>query len=229
MKGIILTAGKGTRLYPLTKIMPKPLLPVYNRPMIDYPIETLTGLGVDEFLIIASDDGISPIKKYMEEEHKDIKCSYVVQATQDGIAGALRLADQFITDEDDNFYLILGDNIFENPQTKPVNNVCTIFTKDVPDPERFGVWDDKNSKIVEKPKEFISNKAVVGLYYLPPKAVTLTNRIKPSARGELEITDLINLIAEDEEMRLIEVDGDWVDAGTFDSLLEAANMVAKYE
>ena len=228
MKGIILAGGKGTRLYPSTKAISKQLLPIFDKPLVYYPLSILMLASIKDVLIISTPYDIGDYEKLLGDGSElGMHFEYAVQEQPKGLAEAFLIGEKFIGK--DSVCLILGDNIFENPQTKPVNNVCTVFTKDVPDPERFGVWDDKNSKIVEKPKEFISNKAVVGLYYLPPKAVTLTNRIKPSARGELEITDLINLIAEDEEMRLIEVDGDWVDAGTFDSLLEAANMVAKYE
>lgn len=220
MKGIILTAGKGSRLYPLTKIVPKPLLPLYDKPMINYPIETLVNLGVDDILIIVSQDGLEPISKYLLEYFPKLKISYTVQQFQDGIAGALRLAEEFIS-KNENFYLILGDNIFIGDVKKP-NDTPTIYSIKVKDPERFGVWDEINKKVVEKPKEFISNEAVVGLYYLPPESIDYAYKIKPSSRGELEITDVLNLIP---NLNKVSFDGKWFDTGTFDSLLECATVI----
>lgn len=234
-KGIILTAGKGTRLYPITKVVPKALVPIYDRPMIDYAIQTLVSLGVDDILIICSSDGINRLTDYVylqervdfqKEYFGKTKFSFNVQEVQNGIAGALQLAKGYIKESDeDYFYLMLCDNIFVEPVAKPQKNVATIYWKEVEDPSRFGVWNPETQKIIEKPKEFISNMAVTGLYYLPPNAVDKAFNVKPSARGELEITDLINLVGESETVEKIEIKGEWLDTGTFDSLLEASNIL----
>ncbi len=227
MKGIILAGGSATRLRPCTKITSKQLLPVYNRPMIYYPLNTLIKAGIKEILIIIAPDSAGQFLRLLGNG-KDfgVKFTYEIQDSPRGLADAFIIGDTFIGD--DNVTMILGDNIFEDDFSEEIKNFKKggkVFAKKVPDPERSGVvqFDEnmKALKIVEKPKEWISDYVVVGLYIYDNRVVKVAKQVKPSARGELEITDLHNWYLEKGELEVAMVNGAWLDAGTFDSLLEA--------
>lgn len=232
MRGIILSGGSGTRLRPLTKITSKQLLPIYHRPMIYYPLNTLVKAGIKEIMIIVSPERAGDYLNLLGSG-KDfgVKFTYEIQDKPEGLAQAFIIGKNFIDDED--VAMILGDNIFEDDFSEEIKNFkggAKVFAKEVPDPERFGVvkFDEnrKAEKIVEKPKEFLSNYAVTGLYIYDKRVVEVASNLKPSARGELEITDLNNWYLEKGELEVAMVEGEWLDAGTFDSLL-AAQQIAK--
>jgi len=227
MKGIVLSAGGGTRLMPCTKITSKQLLPVYNRPMIYYPINTLLKAGIKDILIIIAPASAGDYLNLLGSGKQfDAKFTYEVQDVPRGLAEAFTIGERFIGD--DNVTMILGDNILEDDFTEEIKNFKSggkMFAKEVEDWQRFGVVKfDENKKaiqIVEKPKEFISSYASVGLYIFDNRVVEVAKGVKPSARGELEITDLQNWYLEKGELEVAVVKGGWIDAGTFDSLLEA--------
>ncbi len=232
MRGIILSGGSGTRLRPLTKITSKQLLPIYHRPMIYYPLNTLVKAGIKEIMIIVSPERAGDYLNLLGSG-KDfgVKFTYEIQDKPEGLAQAFIIGKNFIDDED--VAMILGDNIFEDDFSEEIKNFkggAKVFAKEVSDPERFGVvkFDEnrKAEKIVEKPKEFLSNYAVTGLYIYDKRVVEVASNLKPSARGELEITDLNNWYLEKGELEVAMVEGEWLDAGTFDSLL-AAQQIAK--
>ena len=239
MKGIVLAGGNGTRLYPLTKVISKQLLPVYDKPMIYYPLATLMSFGIREFLIISTPQDTPNIEKLLENgKDLGIHIQYAIQKEPKGIAQAFTIGADFIGNDD--VALILGDNIFYMNEQLPSfkneveNNKglnATIFAYHVSDPERFGVVEfDKNNKVIsieEKPKVPKSNYASVGLYFYPSDVVQKAYSLKPSARGEYEITDLNNLYLEEGRMNVVPMGRGiaWLDAGTFDSLLEASNFV----
>ncbi len=230
MKGIILSGGAGTRLRPLTKVTSKQLLPIYNKPMIYYPLEKLLNAGVKEILIIVAPDHCGDYMKVLgsgKDFGPGVRFTYEIQDKPDGLAQAFILGENFL-DDGDNVTLILGDNIFEDEVTDAIQNFqggATVFAKEVPDPERFGVVKfDENQKaelIVEKPTEFISNFAVTGIYIYDNKVVEAAKSLKPSERGELEITDLNNWYLSRNELRVELMKGDWIDAGTFESYYAA--------
>jgi len=230
MKGIILSGGAGTRLRPLTKVTSKQLLPIYDKPMIYYPLEKLLSAGVKEILIIVAPDHCGDYMKVLgsgKEFGKDVRFTYEIQDSPDGLAQAFILGENFL-DDGDNVTLILGDNLFEADLTDAITNFkggATVFAKEVPDPERFGVVkfnDQKQAElIIEKPKEFISNFAVTGIYIYDNRVVEVAKSLKPSARGELEITDLNNWYLNQGELNVEIMDGDWIDAGTFESYYRA--------
>lgn len=223
MKGIILAGGQGTRLRPLTYVANKHLLPVYNKPMILYPIETLKEMGVTEMLIVSGGENIGKFAEFLKDgSDLGVKISFVVQPRATGIAGALMLAEGFV-DKGEKFAVILGDNIFEKAPFPPIGYRCGIVTKTVEDPQAFGVFYE--GKIFEKPKEFLSNRAVLGLYFYTPEIFDFIRIQAPSERGELEITDLNNHCLTFCPTDVIEYDGVWFDAGKFDDLLEAANWI----
>jgi len=240
MKGIILAGGSGTRLYPSTQTVSKQLLPVYDKPMIYYPLALLMLFGIKEYLIIST-PGDTPNIKWLLGDGKrlGIDIQYAVQAEPKGIAEAFLIGEDFVGNEP--VTLILGDNIFylgaqmnefkEQMKIHEENNRAMIFAYHVTDPERFGVVEfDKNFKalsIEEKPKHPKSNFAAVGLYCFPGDVVEKTKALKPSARGELEITDLNNAYLKEERMDAMPMrrGNAWLDAGTPDSLLEAAQYV----
>jgi glucose-1-phosphate thymidylyltransferase len=231
MRGIILSGGLGTRLRPLTHITSKQLLPVYNRPMIYYPLNTLLKAGIKEILIIVAPERAGDYSNLLGSGKKfGAKFTYEIQDKPRGLADALIIGDNFIDKE--NVALILGDNIFADDFTAEIKKFKSggkIFAKKVPDPDRFGVVDFDGKKvkcIVEKPKKFISEYAVTGLYLYDHRAVEVAKNLKPSSRGELEITDINNWYLEKGELAVTKVKGDWLDAGTFDSLL-AAQILAK--
>lgn len=232
MRGIILSGGSGTRLRPLTKITSKQLLPIYHRPMIYYPLNTLIKAGVKEIMIIISPERAGDYLNLLGSG-KDfgVKFTYEIQDKPEGLAQAFIIAKNFIDNED--VVMILGDNIFEDDFTEEIKNFkggAKIFAKEVPDPERFGVvkFDEKMKaeKIIEKPTEYLSNNAVTGLYIYDKRVVEVAQNLKPSPRGELEITDLNNWYLEKGELEVAIVKGEWLDAGTFDSLL-SAQQIAK--
>lgn len=231
MKGIILAGGGGTRLSPLTKVTSKQLLPIYNKPMIYYPLATLMRGGINEILIITAPERAGDFLRLLGSgKELGVKFTYEIQDKPEGIAQAFLIGENFIGK--DNVALILGDNIFEDDFSQEIKGFKTgaqVFAKQVPDPERFGVVafgpDKRATKIVEKPKEHISDFAVTGLYLYDNRVVDIVKNLQPSGRGELEITDVNNVYLQKGELTVSAVSGAWLDAGTFDSLL-AANLLA---
>lgn len=230
MRGIILSGGSGTRLRPLTKITSKQLLPVYDRPMIYYPLNTLIRAGIKEILIIVAPERAGDYLNLLGSGREfGVKFTYEIQDKPEGLAQAFLIGENFIDNED--VVMILGDNIFEDDFSDEIKNFkggAKVFAKKVSDPDRFGVvkFDSnmKAEKIVEKPKEYLSDYAVTGLYIYDKRVVEVAKNMKPSARGELEITDLNNWYLEKGELEVALVNGEWLDAGTFDSLLRAQNL-----
>lgn len=230
MKGIILSGGSGSRLRPLTKITSKQLLPVYDRPMIYYPLNTLIKAGIKEILIIVAPERAGDYLNLLGSGREfGVKFTYEIQDKPEGLAQAFIIAENFV--DDDDVALILGDNIFEDDFSEDIKNFkggAKVFAKHVPDPERFGVVkfdnEQRAEKIVEKPQEYLSNYAVTGLYVCDSRAVTFAKELKPSGRGELEIVDVLNRYLEKKELEVAMVQGEWLDAGTFDSLLNAQNL-----
>jgi glucose-1-phosphate thymidylyltransferase len=234
MKGIILAGGTGSRLFPLTKITNKHLLPIYDKPMIYYPIQTLVDAGIRDLLIVTggrnSGDFLRLLANGKEFGLKHI--NYTYQEGEGGIAEALALAEHFADGE--KICVILGDNIIEGSIADTVREFerqdkgAKILLKEVHDAERFGVAEIKGNKIVgieEKPSKPKSNLAVTGVYMYDETVFNKTKTLKPSARGELEITDVNNAYIKEGTMTFGYLDGWWTDAGTFDSLLRAANLV----
>ncbi len=235
MKGIILAGGSGTRLHPLTKVTSKQLLPVYDKPMIYYPLNTLLKAGIKDILIIASpehaDDFIALLGSGSDF---DANFSYQVQDKPEGLAQALIIGEDFIDDE--SCALILGDNIFTDCLFDAVKNFksgAKIFAKKVHDPERFGVVEmDSDGKVTgleEKPVNPKSNYAQTGFYLYDNRAVSFAKSLKPSVRGELEIVDLNNKYFELGELQSEIIEGEWIDAGTFESLHRASVIVREHE
>lgn len=236
MKGVILAGGLGTRLYPLTKVTNKHLLPVYNKPMIFYPIDTLVKAGITDIMVVTGGPHCGHFMSILKNGHElGIKhLEYAYQEDEGGIAHALSLAENFA--EGDSITVILGDNTSDSDISKPVSEFkdgALIFLKEVPDPQRFGIatFDSNDSskitKITEKPKEPDSNMAVTGVYIYDKQVFEFIKSIKPSDRGELEITDVNNRYVEKGQLRWSELEGYWWDAGTFETLLEANNYWAK--
>lgn len=239
MKGIILAGGSGTRLYPLTKTTSKQLLPVYDKPMIYYPLSTLMLFGIKEILIISTPQDTPNIERLFGNGEKlGMRIQYAIQNEPKGIAEAFTIGGDFIGDDD--VCLILGDNIFymgdqfhsfKAEVDKNAGQRATIFAYHVSDPERFGVVEfDKDLKAIsieEKPKKPKSNYASVGLYFYPSDVVQKARNLKPSARGELEITDLNNLYLNEGRMSVVPMKrgNAWLDAGTPDSLMESGAFV----
>jgi glucose-1-phosphate thymidylyltransferase len=230
MRGIILSGGSGTRLKPLTKITSKQLLPIYNRPMIYYPLNTLIKAGIKEILIIVAPDRAGDYLNLLGSGREfGVKFTYEIQDKPEGLAQAFIIGQNFIDNE--NVTLILGDNIFEDDFSDEIKNFKSggkVFAKEVTDPERFGVVkfgaDMKAEKIMEKPQEYLSNFALTGLYIYDGRVVEIAKSMKPSARGELEIVDVMNWYLAKGELDVAMVKGEWLDAGTFDSLLKAQNF-----
>ena len=231
MKGVILAGGNGTRLHPLTKVTNKHLLPVYNKPMIYYPIERLTSAGIKDIVIVTGKENAGNFMNLLGSG-KDFgaRFHYTLQDEAEGIAHALSLVEGFV--KDDNMTVILGDNIILDDIKDAVSSFesgARIFLKEVKDPQRFGVPEfDKSGKIKrieEKPKEPKSNYAVTGIYQYDSTVFDKIKKLKPSARGELEITDVNNLYLEERKLSHLFLNEPWLDAGTFDSLLEASNIL----
>lgn len=244
MKGIILAGGSGTRLYPITKGVSKQLLPVYDKPMIYYPLSVLMLAGIKEILIISTPEDLSNFEKLLGTgEELGIQLTYKEQPSPDGLAQAFILGKDFIGN--DNVCLILGDNIFYGhglPEMlkSAINNVenknkATVFGYYVKDPERYGVAEfDKVGNVTsieEKPEKAKSNYAVVGLYFYPNNVVKIAEEVKPSKRGELEITSINQKYLEEKSLR-VELMGRgfaWLDTGTHDSLMEAGRFIETIE
>lgn len=221
MKGIILAGGMGTRLRPMTHLLNKHLFPIYNKPMVYYPIETFKEMGITDILIISGRNHIGRFLELLGEGNEmGVDFTFKVQNEAGGIAQALARAENFVKGEE-QFAVILADNIFESAVKPPKK--CGIVFKEVADPTGLGVY--YNGKVVEKPKEIISNLAQTGLYFYTPEIFDFIKEQKPSARGEMEITDLNNWCIENLETEIITYKGFWADAGTFDTLLATANWV----
>lgn len=231
MKGIILAGGTGSRLMPLTRVTNKHLLPIYDKPMIMFPLQTLIDAGITEIMIVSGKGHAGHFLELLGSgEEIGANLSYAVQERADGIAGALKLAKRFVGG--DNITVILGDNIFEDKfDISKFSDGARIHLKKVPDndAERFGVAElDKDGKIIgiiEKPKKFISPYVVTGLYLYDYNVFDIIKDLKPSNRGELEITDVNNAYIKEGKMDYDMVKGFWSDAGTFSSLFNASTFV----
>jgi glucose-1-phosphate thymidylyltransferase len=236
MKGVVLAGGLGSRLYPLTKVTNKHLLPVYKEPMVYYPIRTLVNAGIDEILVVTGGNNAGDFLRLLGNgsEFGLRHLNYTYQEGEGGIAAALSLAEYFA--DDDKVVVVLGDNIIEKNIGKAVESFrgqkegAKILLKEVPDPQRFGVPAFEEGKIIrvdEKPKVPASSYAVIGIYMYDSGVFDFIKTLKPSERGELEITDVNNFYIRAGKMTWDVLDGWWTDAGTFESLQYAGNMVAK--
>jgi glucose-1-phosphate thymidylyltransferase len=241
MKGIILAGGSGTRLYPITKSISKQIIPVYDKPMIYYPLSVLMLAGIQEILIISTPKDIPLYEDLLGDGSQlGIQLNYAIQPSPDGLAQAFIIGEKFIGN--DKVCLVLGDNIFYGysfgkilTDTYHLDDGAVVFGYYVKDPERYGVVEfDDNGKVLsleEKPKEPKSNYAVTGLYFYSNDVVSKAKKLKPSPRGELEITDLNRLFLEEGRLK-VELLGRgmaWLDTGTHDSLLQASNFIATIE
>lgn len=239
MKGIVLAGGAGTRLYPITKEISKQMLPIYDKPMIYYPLSVLMLAGIKDILIISTPQDTPKFQNMLGDgSDYGIKISYKIQPEPKGLAQAFTIGEEFIGN--DNVAMILGDNIFygnglqeklKNAIENTNKGLASVFGYNVPDPERFGVVEfDKDGKVIsieEKPTHPKSNYAATGLYFYDNRVIDYAKNLKPSARGELEITDINKIYLENQELS-VEILGrgySWLDTGTFDSLNDASNFV----
>ena len=246
MKGIILAGGSGTRLYPITEGVSKQLVPVYDKPMIYYPLATLMLAGIKDILVITTPDDQPAFKKLLKDGSQfGINIEYVVQPSPDGLAQAFILGEEFIGD--DECAMVLGDNIFygngfnvslEKAKKNAEDGYATIFGNQVKDPERFGIMEIDESEsgtyvvsVEEKPEKPKSNYAITGLYFYPKGVAKMAKQVKPSARGELEITTLNDMYLKEDKLKgeLLGEAFTWFDTGTFDSMMDAANMIKSIE
>lgn len=238
MKGIILAGGAGTRLQPLTLVSSKQLLPIYDQPMVYYPLQTLLKAGIKDILIIVAPERAGDFLRVLGSGKEfGAKFSYEIQDKPNGLAEAYRIGANFI--DEDNVTMILGDNLFLGKEEEILEAITSfnkggrVFAKEVPDPERFGVVefdaDRQVLSIEEKPKQPKSNFALIGLYVFDAQVVEIARNLQPSIRGELEITDIHKAYLERGELDVRMYSGEWLDTGTFDSLLEAGNLVAKWK
>ena len=237
-KGIILAGGIGSRLHPLTQVISKQLLPIFDKPMIYYPLSTLMLAGIKEIAIISTPLDLPKFKKLLGSGKQwGLKLTYLEQKKPNGIAEAFILAEKFI--KDSPCCLILGDNIYHGNNFSKIlkeadndDENSTVFTYQVKDPERFGILNlDKKgrpAKIIEKPKSPKSNLAITGLYFFPKGVSSKAKKLKPSKRGELEISDLNQSYIKDKKLKvkILNRGFTWLDTGTFDSLLEASNFIS---
>ena len=237
-KGIILAGGIGSRLHPLTQVISKQLLPVFDKPMIYYPLSTLMLAGIKEIAIISTPLDLPKFKKLLGSGKQwGLKLTYLEQKKPNGIAEAFILAEKFI--KDSPCCLILGDNIYHGNNFSKIlkeadndDENSTVFTYQVKDPERFGILNldkkGKPAKIIEKPKSPKSNLAITGLYFFPKGVSSKAKKLKPSKRGELEISDLNQSYIKDKKLKvkILNRGFTWLDTGTFDSLLEASNFIS---
>jgi len=236
MKGVVLAGGTGSRLNPLTRVTNKHLLPVYDKPMVCYPIKTLVNAGIREILLVTGGKNAGDFLRLLGNG-KDFglkHLNYTYQEGEGGIAEALGLAEHFA--DGDPICVILGDNIIENHICNAVENFkeqkhgAKILVKEVPDAERFGVAEIRGNHVIgieEKPRAPKSNQAVIGIYLYDATVFEKIRRLKPSGRGELEITDVNNFYVQEGRLTYDRLDGWWTDAGTFESLLRANNLVAQ--
>lgn len=239
MKGIILAGGSGTRLFPITEGISKQLMPIYDKPMIYYPLATLMLAGIKDILVITTEEDQKGFMRLLKDGSDfGIHISYTVQPSPDGLAQAFLLGEEFIKDEP--CAMVLGDNIFYGYKFKEVldhaalnakNGKATIFGNQVKDPKRFGIMElDQNKNVIgveEKPEHPKSNYAITGLYFYPKGVSSMAKKVEKSARGELEITTLNDLYLQEGNLKaeLLEDEFTWFDTGTFDSQVDAANMI----
>jgi glucose-1-phosphate thymidylyltransferase len=232
IKGVILAGGKGSRLHPVTYATNKHLLPVYDRPMVYYPLQTLVDAGVDEVMVVTGGNHAGDFIRVLRngEDFGLLNINYGYQEGEGGIAAALSMAESFVGD--DKCVVILGDNIIADDIRGAVDAFragggCHIFTKEVPDPERFGVveYDSEGSivDIIEKPVTPPSHDAVIGLYMYDNTVFDKIRQLKPSSRGELEVTDLNRAYLNEGRLEAHKIQGTWIDCGTFDSLARASH------
>ena len=243
MKGIILAGGSGTRLYPITMAISKQLMPIYDKPMIYYPLSVLMQAGIRDILIITTKEDQNDFKKLLKDGSQfGINLSYIIQPSPDGLAQAFLLGEEFIGE--DACAMVLGDNIYfgngfedllSDARVNAEKGFASIFGYQVRDPERFGIMElDKDNNVLsveEKPKEPKSDYAITGLYFYPKGVAEKAKLVKPSARGELEITTLNDLYLQDGVLKaeLLGEGFTWFDTGTFDSMMEANNMIKLVE
>lgn len=235
MKGVILAGGTGSRLSPLTKVTNKHLLPVYNKPMIYYPLQSLIKCDIKEILIVSGGESIGDFMKLLGSGAEfNVNITYKVQDGSGGIPVALGLAKEFVGD--DKFVVILGDNVMEDSIKDEVDKFrdsnfgAKIFLQKVNDPQRYGIAEIKGNKVVasyEKPENPVTDLAILGVYMFDKKAFDIIPTLKPSKRGELEITDVINYYIGNNDLTYGILGGFWIDAGTFEALFKANEFVSK--